>query len=80
MTCHHQATLGCHFLTHCFFNFEIQITFVTFHLTFPMLQNLPNFNDRYVFSDGQLHGDENLFNINLIIKLLLSNEAMLCYK
>jgi len=80
MTCHHQATLRCHFLTHCSFDFEIQITFVTLHLALPMLQKLPNFSDRYVFNDGQLHGDENLFNISLIIKLLISNEAMLCYK
>jgi hypothetical protein len=77
---HHQATLGCHFLTHYSFHFEIQITFVTLHLALLMLQKLPNFSDRYVFSDGQLHGDENLFNISLIIKLLVSNEAMLCYK
>jgi hypothetical protein len=55
MTCHHQATLGCHFLTHCSFAFEVQITFVALHLTLPMLQKLPNLSDRYVFRDGQLH-------------------------
>ncbi len=55
MTSHHQATLGCHFFTHCSFAFEILIIFVALHLAFPMLQKLPNFSDKCVFSDGQLH-------------------------